>query len=152
ELLWNHSKPGQIKLQELKGEKGFLKPESMVMGYDSFKSMSIDFGDINNDGIFDMYVSNIASPFAMQESHFLWVSTGKMDQMQKGVAPWVQRADDKMVAHSAWAWDTRFEDFDNDGELELVQATGLVKGTVNRWPDFGQLGAGNDIFVKYPAS
>jgi hypothetical protein len=54
------------------------------------------------------------------------------------------------VSHSAWGWDTRFEDFDNDGELELVQATGLVKGKVNRWADLSQLSTGNDIFVKYP--
>ena len=151
ELLWNHSRPGQVKLQLLKGEKGFFIPESMVLGDDSFKGMSSDFGDINNDGIFDMFISNISSPFAMAESHFLWTSTGKMDQMAKGVAPWVDRGEALGVSHSAWAWDTRFEDVDNDGELELVQATGLIKGNVNRWPDFGQLGAGNDIFVKNPA-
>jgi hypothetical protein len=151
ELLWNHSRPGQVKLQLLKGEKSFFTPESMVIGNDSFKGMSADFGDINNDGIFDMFISNISSPLALAESHFLWTSTGKMDQMAKGVAPWVDRGDALGVAHSAWAWDTRFEDFDNDGELELVQATGLIKGNVNRWPDFGQFGAGNDIFVKYPA-
>jgi hypothetical protein len=111
--------------------------------------MSIDFGDVNNDGIFDMYVSNIGSPFALQEGHFLWTSTGQMDRLKAGFAPWVDRADDQGVAHSAWAWDARFEDFDNDGVLELVQATGLVKGTKNRWPDLAQVGAGNDAFVKY---
>jgi hypothetical protein len=149
ELLWNHSKPGQVKLQLLKGEKGFFTPESMVLGNDSFKGMSADFGDINNDGIFDMFISNISSPFAMAESHFLWTSTGKMDQMAKGVAPWVDKGDELGVSHSAWGWDTRFEDVDNDGELELLQITGLVKGKVNRWADFAQLGAGNDVFVKH---
>jgi hypothetical protein len=151
QLLWNRSRPGVVQFQELRGEPGFFRPSSMVMGNDSFKSMGIDFGDVNNDGIFDMYVSNIASPFALQESHFLWVSTGRMDQIAAGVAPWVDRADDAGVAHSAWAWDVRFEDFDNDGVLELVQATGLVKGTVNRWADFAQLGGSNDVFVKYTA-
>jgi enediyne biosynthesis protein E4 len=151
ELLWNHSRPGQVKLQLLKGEKGFFTPESMVLGNDSFKGMSADFGDINDDGIFDMFISNISSPFAMAESHFLWTSTGKMDEMAKGIAPWVDKGDALGVAHSAWAWDTRFEDFDNDGELELVQATGLIKGNVIRWPDFGQFGAGNDILVKNPS-
>lgn len=151
ELLWNHSTPGHVKLQLLKGEKGFFTPESMVIGNDSFKGMSADFGDINNDGIFDMFISNISSPFAMSESHFLWTSTGKMDQMAKGVAPWVDRATEKGVQYSAWAWDTRFEDIDNDGELELLQITGLVKGKANRWADFAQLGASNDVLVKHPA-
>jgi hypothetical protein len=114
--------------------------------------MSIDFGDINNDGIFDMTVSNIGSPFALQEAHFLWTSTGKMDRIAKGIAPWVDRADDVGVAHSAWAWDSKFQDFDNDGVLELVQATGLVKGTENRWPDLAQVGGANDVLVKYQAA
>jgi hypothetical protein len=149
QLLWNRSRPGEVKFQELQGEGGFFIPTSMVIGHDSFKGMGIDFGDVNNDGIFDMYVSNIASPFALQEAHFLWVSTGNMAGISRGIAPWVNRSDDLGVAHSAWAWDARFEDFDNDGTLELVQATGLVKGTVNRWADFAQLGGSNDVFVKY---
>jgi hypothetical protein len=149
ELLWNRSTPGAVKFQELHGEKGFFRAASTVIGQDSFKGMGIDFADINNDGIFDMYVSNIASPFALQESHFLWASTGRMDRMAAGVAPWVDRADELGVAHSAWAWDAKFEDFDNDGVVELVQMTGLVKGTKNRWPDLAQVGTGNDLFVKY---
>ncbi|MDT7777759.1 MAG: enediyne biosynthesis protein [Acidobacteriota bacterium] len=149
QLLWNRSQPGNVKFQELHGSKGFFTPTSMVMGQDSFKGMSIDFGDVNNDGIFDMYVSNIGSPFALQEGHFLWTSTGKMDSLKAGGAPWVDRADEVGVSHSAWAWDARFEDFDNDGVLELVQATGLVKGTENRWPDLAQVGAANDVFVKH---
>lgn len=152
QLLWNRSQPGAVKFQELYGEKGFFRPTSMVIGHDSFKGMSIDFGDVNNDGIFDMTVSNIGSPFALQEAHFLWTSTGKTDRIANGIAPWVDRADDAGVAHSAWAWDSKFEDFDNDGVLELVQATGLVKGTENRWPDFAQVGGANDVLVKYQAS
>lgn len=152
QLLWNRSRPGAVKFQELTGEKGFFRPTSMVIGHDSFKGMGIDFGDVNNDGIFDMYVSNIASNFGLQESHFLWTSTGQMDRIAKGVAPWVDRADAVGVAHSAWAWDAKFEDFDNAGALEIVQATGLVRGTRNRWADFAQLGGSNDTFVRYQAS
>jgi hypothetical protein len=149
QLLWNRSQPGIVKFQELKGERGFFRSPAMTVGNDSFKGMGIDFGDINDDGIFDMTVGNIGSPFALQEAHFLWTSTGQLDKMAKGIAPWVNRSDDVGVAHSAWAWDSRFEDFNNDGVLELVQATGLVKGTQNRWPDLSQVGAGNDVFVKY---
>ncbi|HEV2765904.1 MAG TPA: VCBS repeat-containing protein [Pyrinomonadaceae bacterium] len=152
QLLLNNSRPGIVRLQELHGDKGFFRPISMVMGHDSFKGMSIDFGDINSDGTFDMYVSNIGSPFALQESHFLWVSTGRNERLREGKAPFEDKAGDLGVAHSAWAWDARFEDFDNDGTLELVQATGLVKGTANRWPDLAQVGGGNDAFVRYQAS
>jgi hypothetical protein len=152
QLLMNHSTPGSIKLEELKGEPGFFRPTSMSIGNDTFKSMSIDFADLNNDGIFDMFVSNIAGPFRLQEGHFLWMSTGRMDKIKKGIAPWVEKADDLGVSHSAWAWDARFEDFDNDGTVELVQATGLTRGRENRWPDLAQVGGANDKFVKYPAA
>ena len=152
QLLWNRSTPGCVRFQELHGESGFFRPTSMVIGQDSFKGMGIDFGDINHDGIFDMYVSNIASPFALQESHFLWMSTGRTDRIKAGVAPWVDRSEEAGVAHSAWAWDAKFEDFDNDGVLELVQMTGLVKGKANRWPDLAQVGAANDLLVKYQSS
>ena len=138
--------------EELKGARGFTRPTSMSIGNDTFKSMSVDFADVNNDGIFDMFVSNIASPFAMQEGHFLWMSTGRTDSFGKGIAPWVDKADELGVSHSAWAWDARFEDFDNDGTVELAQATGLVRGKENRWPDLAQVGGANDSLVKHPAS
>lgn len=150
QFLWNRSRPGKVELVELKGEGGFAVPESMMIGHDSFKGMSIDYADVNNDGLFDLSVSNIASPFALQESHFLWTSTGKggLGRMAQGIAPWIESSSDLGVAHSAWGWDTRFEDFDNDGVVELVQATGLMKGTANRWPDLAQVGAANDVFVR----
>ncbi len=59
----------------------------MAIGHDSFKGMSIDFGDVNDDGIFDMSVSNIGSPFALQEAHFLWTSTGKCERSREVSRP-----------------------------------------------------------------
>jgi hypothetical protein len=149
QMLLNRSKPGAVDLRELKGDRGLTIPESKILGVDSFKGMSADFGDINDDGIFDISVSNIGSPFALGESHFLWTSVGNLNRLNEGFGPWVDRAIEKGVGHSAWSWDTRFEDFDNDGVLELVQATGLVKGPINKWPDLAQVGASNDEFVKY---
>ena len=153
QLLMNKSTPGKIKFEELKGRSGFDIPTSLSVGNDTFKSMSIDFADLNNDGVFDMYVSNIASPFRLQEGHFLWMSTpNAAADMKAGVAPWKESAEDLKVAHSAWAWDARFEDFDNDGTMEIVQATGLTRGRENRWPDLAQIGGANDAFVKHPAN
>jgi len=152
QLLLNESTPGSVKLRELTGRQSAATPESAVMGLDSFKGMSADFGDINGDGAFDISVSNIGSPFALGESHFLWESTGQAAEMREGRAPYIERGLERGVAHSAWGWDTRFEDFDNDGTLELVQATGLVKGRDNKWPDLAQVGASNDTFVRYQSS
>jgi hypothetical protein len=150
-LYANRSTPGQVRLVRLTGKQGFFTPKSRVMGHDSFKSMGIDFADINGDGYFDMFVSNIASPWAVQESHFLWVSTGEVDRMDAGVAPYHDLGEEMGVAHSSWGWDSRFADFDNDGVQEAIQATGFKKGTIDRWPNLGELAITNDRLAHDPA-
>ncbi|MCB9764688.1 MAG: CRTAC1 family protein [Alphaproteobacteria bacterium] len=150
QLLWNRSEPGRVVFEELVGEPAFNKPTSMRVSHDSFKGMGIDFADVNKDGLFDMYVSNIASEFGMQETHYLWMSTGETNKMAQGVAPYEDHGDEVGIAHSSWSWESIFDDFDNDGEPELVQATGFMKGTINKWADLGQLGIINDNLVRDP--
>ena len=41
--------------------------------------------------------------------------------------------------------------FDNDGVLEALQATGFVKGTINRWPELHELAMGNDTLLHNPS-
>ncbi len=149
-LLLNRSKPGAVSLIELKGVETASTPESQVLGQDTFKGMGIDFADLNGDGLLDMYVSNIASKLGMGEVHFVWMSTGDVAAMERGVAPYEERSEALGVAYSAWAWDSRMDDFNNDGVLELVQATGLFKGDIDRWADIAQLALVNDNFVKDP--
>ncbi|MEN8219485.1 MAG: hypothetical protein ABFS56_24655 [Pseudomonadota bacterium] len=45
--------------------------------------------DINGDGWLDIFVSNIAAEYALEESHFLFVSTGEIERMKDGIAPYV---------------------------------------------------------------
>src|SRR6185436_10052317 len=76
--LWhNLSTPGRLKFELLHGIKTLGVPRSKVLGRDSFKGMGIDFGDVNGDGLLDIYVSNIADEYALEESHFVWVNTGR---------------------------------------------------------------------------
>jgi len=50
--------------------------------------MGCDFGDINGMDFLIFYVSNIATKFGLTESHFLWQSTGHIEEMKNGVAPY----------------------------------------------------------------
>jgi hypothetical protein len=142
-LLHNLSTPGNLRFDLLEGRKEFATPASFVMGADSFKGMGVDFGDLNGDGIPDIYVSNISSPFGLQESHFLWLSTGDLSLINKHVSPYKQSSEALGLSRSGWGWDCRLDDFDNDGGLEALQATGFLKGSVNRWPELQSLGTAN---------
>jgi hypothetical protein len=143
-LLHNLSTPGRPRFAVLEGRKTFTTPASKVLGHDSFKGMGLDFADVNGDGILDMYVSNIAQNWALEESHFVWVSTGDVKSMRDGVAPWVDRGEDLGMSRSGWGWDARFADFDGDGVPEAVQAIGFIRGDKNRWPELHELAMGND--------
>jgi hypothetical protein len=149
-LLHNRSTPGQPRFAVLKGTRRFTDPASFELNEDSFKGMGVEFGDVNYDGVPDIYVSNIADEFALQESHFLWLSTPHVERMKQGHAPYVQASEELGLSRSGWGWDTRLADFDNDTTLEAVQATGFIKGQVNRWPELQALGTGNDQLMTNP--
>ncbi len=149
-LLHNRSTPGHLRLALLEGEKSALTPNSKVLGRDSFKGMGVEFADLNGDGWPDIYVSNIAAPYALEESHFVFLSTGDTRAMRRGIAPYVDRSEQLGLSRSGWAWEARLADFDNDGVLEAMQATGFVRGDVNRWPELHELAMGNDELIADP--
>ena len=56
------------------------------------------------------------------------------------------------MARSGWGWDSKLADFDNDGVLEAVQATGFLKGSRNCWPELQELATGNDQLLHVPSA
>lgn len=151
-LLHNRSTPGHPCFVSLTGEKFMTTPSSKVLGRDGFKGMGVDFGDLNGDGIPDIFVSNIAAEYALEESHFAFVSTGNLHLLSRSIAPWVDRSEQLGLSRSGWAWESKLADFNNDGILEALQATGFVKGAVNRWPELHELAMGNDELLRHPQS
>ena len=149
-LFHNQSQPGQIQLSLVQGTPDWRTPISKVLGHDSFKGMGVDFGDLNGDGYLDIFVSNNTAERSLEESHFVFVSTGQPTQFQAGVAPYTDQSEALGMSRSGWGWETRFGDFDNDGTLEGLQATGMVKGEINRWPEFQEWGMGNDQLIADP--
>lgn len=149
-LLHNRSTPGKLGFALLLGTRDFTTPKSCVLGDDSFKGMGVDFGDINGDGLFDIYVSNIATKFGLTESHFLWLNTGDTGKMKEGIAPFIHGSEKLGLARSGFSWEARLADFDNDGVLEAMQACGFIKGKINRWPELQALGTSNDQIIQNP--
>jgi hypothetical protein len=149
-LLHNRSTPGEMRFARLEGRKSLTTPSSKALGRDSFKGMGVDFADLNDDGFLDIYVSNIADEYALQESHFVFISTGEIELMKIGIAPYVDRSEEMGLSRSGWGWDCRFGDFDNDSVMEAIQATGFVKGETSRWPEFHELAMANDDLIHDP--
>ena len=151
-LLHNRSTPGHPRFQLLEGRRSLTTPKSKVLGRDSYKGMGVDFGDLNSDGWPDIYVSNITQEYGLEESNFVFLSTGRVELMKQGVAPYIDRSESLGLSRSGWGWETRLGDFNNDGTLEALQATGFLKGKVNRWPELHEVVTGNDQLLRNPRS
>lgn len=154
-LFVNKSEPGRIKFETAEGQRGWTDPKSHVMGHDSFKGMAADFADLNGDAMPDLFVSNISARLGLVEGHLAFYNTARdtaeaAEKLGRGVAPFENRATDVGLAWNTWGWDAKINDFDNDGRNELVQATGMIKGDTNRWPQLQEIGTMNDGLVRFP--
>jgi enediyne biosynthesis protein E4 len=154
-LLHNLSTPGHIRFASVTGSRQPNTPKSMVVGHDSFKSMTVDFGDLQHTGKFDMFVSNITASWGIEESNFVWANTSRDEadmrqQLDKGAAPFQNRAAALKMAWTGWGWDAKMGDFDNSGDLAVVQADGFVKGQTSRWNWLQELAMTNDELIADP--
>jgi len=147
-LLNNTANKNKLLFKELKGKRKFTTVRSNVIGKDSFKGMGADFSDLNNDGNLDIYVSNIADDYALHESHFMFINTGDVNGFEKGIAPFENKSEPLGLSRSSWGWDSKITDFNNDGIKEAIQATGFVKGEIDRWPQLQELATTNDELLK----
>jgi enediyne biosynthesis protein E4 len=155
-LLYNVSTDGNIKFTEDIGNRGATTPKSFVVGKGSFKGMGIDFGDLADNGKFDMMISNITTPWGLEESNFVFMNEAGSDQqmaqdLAAGDAPFDQDAEQLGLAWTGWAWDVKMGDFLDSGNLDMVQTDGFVKGTINRWPWLQELAMNNDDLLSNPA-
>ncbi|MEV7327407.1 CRTAC1 family protein [Micromonospora sp. NPDC093244] len=154
-MFHNRSTKGDIRFELVEGERDALTPKSLVVGHDSFKGMSIEFGDLNGNGQFDAFVSNITTPWGLEESNLTWINTesseaGAKAKLEKGIAPFRNEAADLDMAWTGWGWDSKMADFDNSGHLAVVQACGFVKGTINRFNWLQELAMSNDLLLENP--
>ncbi|WP_439382531.1 CRTAC1 family protein [Amycolatopsis lexingtonensis] len=154
-FLYNKSTPGHVEFGEVNGVRGIADPKSKVLGHDSFKGMGVDFGDLNHDGLYDLFVSNITTSWGIEESNFQFMNTAKDNadltkQFKDGVAPFHDDSAEKGTAWSGWGWDVKIQDFNNSGENQIAQATGFVKGQVNRWPNLQEIATAHDGLLSNP--
>ncbi|MEU5550070.1 MULTISPECIES: CRTAC1 family protein [unclassified Micromonospora] len=144
----NRSVDGELKFENVDGgNKGLLNPRSTMIGRDSFKGMGVTIADVDRDNEYDVYVSNITHEYGLFESQLLFLGDGVRDD---GVPTFRPGAEALGLARTAFSWDNKVGDLDNDGRVELLQATGFVRGPVNRWPEIQELALSNDTLIANP--
>jgi len=152
----NVSTPGKIRFELVEGRRGAFTPKSLVIGHDSFKGMSIEFGDLSGSGRFDMFVSNITTSWGLEESTFVWMNNAvdaadAQQRLSQGIAVFDNKAASLNLAWVGWGWDAKIADFNNSGEMSVVQTAGFVKGETNRWNLLQELAMSNDLMLRNPA-
>jgi ASPIC and UnbV/FG-GAP-like repeat len=99
------------------GDGTFTDKTETAVGFDTKKGMNVDWGDYDNDGLLDIYVTNITDDY-MREGNFLWHNNGNLT--------FTDVARENGVHDTGWGWGAKFFDYDNDGWLDLYVANGWV--------------------------
>jgi hypothetical protein len=131
------------------GDGTFHEVTAKATGWDTKKGMNVDVADYNNDGLLDIYVTNIYDDY-MKECAMLWQNMGD--------GTFADVSSDVGVCDTGWGWAAKFGDFDNDGWQDLFVVNGLRSAgpenylpvllpmltnpgidfsDVNNWPDIG---------------
>ena len=112
-------------------------------------TMSLSAGDINNDGRFDLFATDMKPPPDDQAALAAWqpvmeamMATGMEEhderQLMQNVLQvaaddhggWADAADSEPLAATGWSWAGSFGDLDNDGWLDLYVVNGMIEATL----------------------
>lgn len=151
-MLANRSTRGHPSFALAIGRRDVLTPKSKTVGHDSYKGMGIEFADLLGRGMLDMFVSNITSEYALEESNFAFINTGERASWARLTAPFKDNSEELGLSRGGWCWDVKLADFDNAGSLQMIQAAGFVHGRVDRWPELQELAMANDQALRSPQS
>ena len=102
------------------GDGTFTDVTEQAIGIDTKKGMNADWGDFDNDGLFDVYVTNITDEY-MKEGNFLWQNLGDLT--------FADVSRETGTHATGWGWAGKFFDYDNDGWLDLYVVDGWVSGS-----------------------
>jgi hypothetical protein len=109
-----------------------------------YYAMGSDLGDVDNDGRADLLVADMAASTREKDQRGMAGSRARAQTypedpavppplmhnalyLNGGAAPLREAADLAGVAATDWTWSVRFEDFDNDGRVDLHVTNGMIR-------------------------
>jgi hypothetical protein len=128
------------------GKKFHDAGEQTGVGFSPKSGMNVAFGDIFNQGKYDVYVSNISEEGVLIQGNNLWVP---MEGTAGNSLQFENLARDMGVELGGWSFGAQFGDLNNDGLLDLYLTNGYVSLARNRsyWYDFSKVAGGNSTII-----
>ncbi len=98
------------------GDGTFRDVTAYATGWDTKSGMNVEIADYDNDGLMDVYVTNITEKYARQ-CNMLWHNNGD--------GTFTDVSAESGTCDTGWGWAAKFGDFDNDGWQDLFVVNGL---------------------------
>ena len=122
----------------------FTNVIDQVVPHMPHSSMGADLGDVNNDGLIDFLVTDMAATSHEKDQRGMATNRSRFDEMhsESGATPQYMRsalylntgtgrmleaAQLAGLEASDWTWSVRLEDLDNDGRLDAFFTNGMVR-------------------------
>jgi hypothetical protein len=112
-----------------------------VAPHTAYYSMGADLGDVNNTGMMDMFVADMAATTHQKDQNSIAAAREKDEEsdnspaaqklhrsallLNTGTGRMLESAYLEGIAATNWTWSVRFEDLDNDGHLDLFVTNGF---------------------------
>ena len=115
------------------------------IGFSPKSGMNVTVGDMNNDGQFGFYISNITEEGVLLQGNNFWVP-----KADKGKLSYQNLARESGIEAGGWSYGAQFGDLNNDGFLDLYLANGFISGTkgTNYWYDYSKVTGGNKSIIS----